>query len=216
MAEQQTQSPAETRKRLLDIAAEVFAEKGFANTTVREICHKAGANIAAVNYHFGDKQKLYAAVFKDLHPSTAPWFDPEKLSKLTAEARLREFIRQFMKHIFDPGRPSCHGRLMAREMNEPSGMLEEFVESEVRPKITALQEIIHDLAGDLPPRAIAKCAMSVIGQMLHYHHARPVIKRISPIYADLDQHVEELVDQIARFSIGGIRAVADRYQKGSP
>jgi len=216
MSELESGTSLETRRRLLDAASEIFADKGFANTTVREICHRAGANIAAVNYHFGDKQKLYAAVFKDLHPTTAPWFDPQKLANLTAETRLREFIRQFMKHIFDPGRPSCHGRLMAREMNDPTGMLEEFVESEVRPRINVLQEIIHDLAGELPPRAIAKCAMSVIGQMLHYHHARPVIKRISPIYADLDQHVEELVDQIARFSIGGIRAVADSYQKGSP
>ena len=79
-----------------------------------------------------------------------------------------------------------------------------------------LQEIIHDLAGELPPRAIAKCCMSVVGQMLHYHHRTAGHQADQPIYADLDQHVEELVDQITRFSIGGIRAIADRYHKGSP
>jgi AcrR family transcriptional regulator len=206
----------ETRRRLLDAAAEVFADKGFANATVREICRKAGANIAAVNYHFGDKEKLYAAVFADSHPSPGISPDPAELAGLAPEDRLRAFVRGFLKHLLDPGRPSCHGRLMAREMSEPTGVFEAFLETDVRPRLAVLQGIIRDLAGELPPRAIAKCSMSVVGQMLHYHHARPVIKRISPIYADLDQHVEELVDQITRFSIGGIRAIADRYQRGSP
>jgi TetR/AcrR family transcriptional regulator, regulator of cefoperazone and chloramphenicol sensitivity len=208
-----TGSSAETRQRLLDAAAEVFASKGFANTTVREICRKAGANIAAVNYHFGDKQKLYAAVFADSHPKAGNSFSPEEFAGLEGEQRLREFIRRFMKHLLDPGRASCHGQLIAREMAEPTGMLDEFIETEVRPRVTLLQSIIRDLAAELPPRAIAKCSMSVVGQMLHYHHSRPVIKRISPIYADLDQHIEELVDQITRFSLGGIRAIADRYRK---
>ena len=215
MTELETPTSPETRRRLLDAAAEVFAEKGFANATVREICRKAEANIAAVNYHFGDKEKLYAAVFADSHPTPDLSFDPAEFAGLSPEDRLRAFVRSFMKHLLDPGRPSCHGRLMAREMNEPTGIFDAFVENEVRPRLNILQEIIRDLAGDLPPRAIAKCSMSIIGQMLHYHHARPDIKRISPIYADLDQHVEELVDQITRFSLGGIRAIADRYQKGS-
>jgi TetR/AcrR family transcriptional regulator, regulator of cefoperazone and chloramphenicol sensitivity len=211
----ETHSHAETRRRLLDAAAKVFVEKGYANGTVREICQKAKANVAAVNYHFGDKRKLYAAVFADSMrpPEILP--TSRELAGLPAEERLRIYIRGFLKHLLDRGEESLHGRLMAREMSEPTGVLDEFVENEVRPRVAVLQDIIHDLAGDLPPRAIAKCAMSVMGQMLHYHHARPVIKRISPIYSDLETHVEELVDQITRFSLGGIRAIAARYQKGS-
>ncbi len=208
-----TDNSLETRRRLLDSAGEVFAEKGFINSTVREICKKAGANIAAVNYHFGDKQKLYLAVFADcrLHADRGPAPSP----KLSPEQRLREFIRQFLRHLLDPGRPSWFTRLLAREMTEPSGALDSFVEEHVRPNQTVLQDIVHDLLGELPPRVIAKCAVSVVGQMLHYHFARPVLKRLSPIYADLDQHVEELADHITRFSLGGIREIAARYQRPS-
>jgi TetR/AcrR family transcriptional regulator, regulator of cefoperazone and chloramphenicol sensitivity len=204
----------QTRRRLLDAAGEVFADKGFASATVREICRKAGANIAAVNYHFGDKQKLYAAVFADTHPKEIA-FSPADFEGLSPENQLREFIRQFLRHLLDPGRPSCHGRLIAREMTVPTGVLETFVETEVRPRVAALHGIISGLVGELPPRVIAKCSLSVVGQMLHYHTGRPIIKRISPIYADLDQHVEEVADHITRFCLGGIRAIADRYQRGS-
>src|SRR5215831_1144132 len=56
---------ADTRERLLEAAGQVFSEKGFRDATVREIVRRAGgANIAAVNYHFRDKEGLYAAVLE--------------------------------------------------------------------------------------------------------------------------------------------------------
>ena len=52
----------ETRQRLLHVAERLFAERGFRYVTVREICRAAGANVAAVNYHFGDKLGLYREI----------------------------------------------------------------------------------------------------------------------------------------------------------
>jgi AcrR family transcriptional regulator len=205
----------ETRRRLLDVAGEVFALKGFADATIREICAKAQANIAAVNYHFGDKQKLYAAVFAYLQSQADEASGPPDAGG-TAEDRLRGFIRQFLKHLLDPGRPSWCGRLMAREMSQPTGVFQSFVQDHIRPQEAILQAIIREIVGELPPRIIAKCSVSVVGQMMHYHFARPVLKGISPIYADLDQHIEELADHVTRFSLGGLRAIADRYRDGLP
>ena len=51
----------ETRTRLMEAAIEIFAEQGYRSARVRDICEKGRANIAAVNYHFGDKQRLYEA-----------------------------------------------------------------------------------------------------------------------------------------------------------
>jgi TetR/AcrR family transcriptional regulator, regulator of cefoperazone and chloramphenicol sensitivity len=205
--------PDETRQRLLDAAGEVFADRGFDQATVREICRKAGANIAAVNYHFGNKQKLYAAVFDYSQKWARQWIDLPSPADASAEDRLRDFIRQFLRRLLDPGRPSWHDRLMAREMTEPTHALRTLVDSEIRPRLLSLQQIVLDLAGEIPPRAAAKCAASVVGQMLHYHFARPVLKLVSPIYADLDQHIEELADHVTRFSLAGIAATSERYRK---
>src|SRR5438876_8303115 len=112
--------PADTRERLLEAAAHVFAERGYRVATVRDIVTRAGANIAAVNYHFRDKEGLYAAVLKhtakvafERHPpygGLSPDAPPEE--------QLRAFVHAFLRRLFDP--EAVYGRLMAREMVEPT------------------------------------------------------------------------------------------------
>ena len=58
-----------TRRRLLEAAEVIFAEKGFKHANVREICQQAGANVAAVNYHFGGKEQLYIETVRHAYQS---------------------------------------------------------------------------------------------------------------------------------------------------
>ena len=110
-------APVETRERVLEAAADVFAEKGFRDATVREIVARAEVNLAAVNYHFRDKERLYAEVLERemravhaKHPIDDAGAPPEK--------RLRAFVAGFLHRVIDRG--SRVGRLMAREMIEPT------------------------------------------------------------------------------------------------
>src|SRR5215469_2609067 len=95
----------ETRQRLLDAAGEVFAKHGFRNATIREICEKAKANVAAVHYHFGDKEEIYAAVFDYARNCAVARLDhlPPDVSP---EERLRIFVRAVLSRFFDEGRPA--------------------------------------------------------------------------------------------------------------
>src|ERR1700722_15859102 len=84
----------ETRRQLLEAAGEVFAESGFRDATVREICKRAGANVAAVNYHFGDKERLYVEVLRYSHGKALEKYPP--LLGVAADAPPEKKLRAFV------------------------------------------------------------------------------------------------------------------------
>ncbi|MEZ0264937.1 MAG: TetR/AcrR family transcriptional regulator, partial [Phycisphaerae bacterium] len=95
-----------TRDRLVEAAGEVFAELGFRAATIRDISTRAGANVAAVNYHFGDKQALYTAVLRYAHGCAIEKYPPDMgLPPTAAPAkRLEAFVRSFLLRLLDTGR----------------------------------------------------------------------------------------------------------------
>lgn len=207
---------AATREHLLAAAAEVFAEVGFHAATVREICQRAGANIAAVNYHFGDKEQLYRAVLKETHCSAMDKYPADfgLAPDATPEERLRAFVYSFLMRIFSEGPSARHGKLMAREMIEPTGALDEIVRENIRPMAERLMSIVGDLLGhkvDQETRHL--CALSVVSQILHYHHCRPVMMRMSPEMKFDAAAIEKLTDHITRFSLAGIKEMAGKRTK---
>lgn len=200
---------SQTRARLLDAAGEVFAEHGFRSATIRDICRRARANIAAVNYHFGDKRRLYTAVFRYAYDCALEKYPPDlNLSPACApEDRLRAFIRAFLCRIFDEGRPAWHGRLMAREMAEPTGALDDLVEQSIRPQFELLQSIARELLGRRAGRPLVRsCAFSVVGQCLYYWHGQQVIRRLFPEQRFGPSDVAQIADHIASFSLAALRS----------
>lgn len=202
-----------TRERLLDAAGEVFAERGFEQATIREICRRAGANIAGVSYHFGDKRALYIEVIAYAH-RCADEYDPAREARDASTKpadRLRHFIETFMQRIGHKGRPAWHARLMAREMASPGAALDHVVRSGVRPKFEALQAILRALNPKLSERRVELCACSIVGQCLIYHHARPVLSRLFPNLRLDAREIGQIADHITRFSLD---AVANAHLRG--
>src|SRR5262245_47439374 len=115
---------SEIRQRLLDAAGEVFAKHGFRDATIREICQKANANIAAVHYHFGDKEELYAAVFSHARNCAVAHFDEVVPRAARPEEQLRVLVRAVLMRFFDEGRPAWLGKLVAQEMIDPTHALD--------------------------------------------------------------------------------------------
>jgi TetR/AcrR family transcriptional regulator, regulator of cefoperazone and chloramphenicol sensitivity len=204
---------AETRRQLLEAAGEVFAEAGFRNATVREICGRAGANIAAVNYHFGDKETLYIEV---LRYSQQKAFEKYPLllnvgPDAPAEDKLRAFVHSLLLRIFAKGPAAWHGKLMSREMIEPTPALDSLVEERIRPMADQLWKIVAGiLKCPAHDKRVRQAGFSVVSQCLFYHHCRPVIARLFPDQPRLDASgITELADHIVRFSLAGMKNMSE-------
>jgi len=206
-ADQDNQS---TRERLLMTAGEVFSELGFHHATIREICGRAGSNVAAVNYHFGDKERLYAAVleYADRCTNEEHPIDVGFGAGLTPEQRLHELVRRLLGRIFGAGRTGWYARLMARELVDPSEALEPVVERSYRPQLQQLVAIVQDLMGDDTSEEEARiCAFSVVGQCVFFHLARTIIGRLDPQLRFGPEDIDRLADHVTRFSIAATKNV---------
>ncbi len=200
---------ADTRYRLIDAAATLFADRGFQNVTVREICKASNANVAAVNYHFGDKAGLYRAV---VTLAIEVMQETNELSQragegLSPEEQLRGFVRVYVSRLTGEGPNAWIHRLMAREMEHPTDVLEQVMQQVFKPRIEYLCGVLGATM-QLPPAdpRVMRCVTSLQVQCLVA--ARPVPKPIARSLGaglhDLDAMITHIVD----FSLGGMRAIA--------
>lgn len=203
-----------TRDRLIEVAGEAFAQVGFREARIRDICARAGANIAAVNYHFGGKEGLYRAVLEQAQCHEGARELLESLAGLEPEAQLRGFIRGFLARMFDEGRPAWLGKLMAREMVEPTEALDRIVERTIRPEWDLLVEVVARLAGPGVDReTIELSAASVMGQCVLYRNCAPIIERLFPD-GEPTASIERTAAHIADFSLAALATLRQSSRGG--
>ncbi len=196
----------DTRQRLIEAAGPIFAEKGYEAASVRDICQQASANIAAVNYHFGDKKSLYVAAVRHAQ-SCADSENPDIVwpPDMPSAVRLREYIRTMLELKLDANKPAWHLGIMLREMAHPTEACAAVVEDYVRPMANGLRQILTDLLGeDFPPERVNLIGFSIVGQVLFYYVHQPIIRLLigDTDYAKLN--VLKLADHITDFSLAGM------------
>ncbi len=204
-----------TEQRLLEAAGEIFAECGYQSATTRHICERAGANIAAINYHFGDKEGLYMAVLRSVPKAYADKYPADfgLTAGATAEQKLLAYLRSLLHRVFDEGRPGWHTKLISREMIEPTRALDSLVEEAARPVHEELASIVRELLGpEATEEAIRLCTLSIISQCVYYHHARAVIRRLYPEQKYGVEDIDRLAEHIARFSLAALKEFSKATQ----
>jgi AcrR family transcriptional regulator len=197
----------DTRERLINAAGEVFAEKGFDQATVREICARANANIAAINYHFGDKERLYAESVKRAHCEHGQADTSEWPAHLTPEEQLHFFIRKMMEDMLDRESPSWHIELTMREMSRPTTASGELVREYIGPKFELLHSILRQLLpANMPVEQVRLHGFSIVGQCLLYRFHRPIGRLLigEQAFQNLFD-VDLLARHITEFSLRGLR-----------
>jgi len=216
MAEAESRTASEqTRMRLLDAAREVFAEHSFQGATVREICRRAEANVAAVNYHFGSKDGLLAEAL-----NFAPLAALQSANVSAAACprmRLRLFLLDFMLMLLDEKAPSSQCRIMARELADPTPALDKIVREAIAPLHAFLGKLVREIVGKkVPESELRRCVHSIVGQCLFYRHSHPVLQRLYPKLRYDRKEIEAIGEHIAEFTLAGIDHLEKKAQPELP
>ncbi|HTU25718.1 MAG TPA: CerR family C-terminal domain-containing protein [Pirellulales bacterium] len=167
-----------TKARILEAAGNVFAQKGFEAGTVREICQLADVNLAAVNYHFGDKRRLYLAAVSHAYSSRQEELAMAEWPPGTApEDRLRGWVGAMMERLLGEDRQPWHMQLMMREVASPDVACEALVKEYIRPHFEYLAAILKELVpGEVSEERLALLVFSVVGQGLFYRFSQPIMR----------------------------------------
>lgn len=197
-----------TRARLLDAACDVFAEKGYRGARLVDICRRAGANIAAVNYHFGDKASLYVEAWKyafrkDLEEG------PLVAELLPPRERFAHLIRHLLLNFVKKSRHGQFTRLYFQELANPTGFIQDALQQLLEPRRRLLLKLLSELTAlPMDDERLLFIELSIINQCravftvrredLEYLLGRPFSNEL----------IDRLADHIIRFSLGGLKAVA--------
>jgi TetR/AcrR family transcriptional regulator, regulator of cefoperazone and chloramphenicol sensitivity len=209
-----TRDVAATRGRLLDAAKDLFAERGFEDVTVRDICRAADVNLALVNYHFGDKFGLYFEVVNEAIASIRA-FNEQAMNApdgASAEDRLRHFIRALLQRFFTFKADAMWvHKLLQHELGRPTSAATRIMQEAMAPRLRYLAAVVTELLGctKKDPR-VMQCVASVHGLCLVY--SRMVLQdRFKMLMPDLvpegPMDIESAVAHVEAFSLAGIRAM---------
>lgn len=198
------------KERIIKAAQEIFADKGFKSTTIREICKEADVSLALVNYHFRNKQSLYEQIIT--YSTEKAFFanPPEKyLSEdMTPEEKLRNFIRMLMHILFGEnglGSSPSSVKLLARELTSPTPVMEKIYADHLSKMIGLMREIVGELISGVDLTDSVRFASSIAGQCLHPLLAREILAHSGFSMDSSSESIERHAEHIYRFSLYGIK-----------
>ena len=208
-------SPATgVRDRLLEAAEQLFAERGFDGTSIRDLAAAAGCNIASVNYYFGGKEKLYVEIWRHrlhlLRETRIASIDKvlsESEDRPVLEDLLRSFAYAFIGPLVDESGGPRFMKLMAREMLNPHLPASMFVEDVIKPTLSAMRDALAKACPELPESKIPLVVFSLVGQLLHTVRLKTMLHSMDD--EELPKfEPAEIIDHIVTFTAAGIRAYA--------
>jgi AcrR family transcriptional regulator len=198
-----------TRDRLLTAACKIFAEKGFQEATIAEICAQAKTNIASVNYHFRDKETLYLESWRFAFNRELILYPPDGglVADATPEQKLASRIKSLIHRLADDN--SYSFMIIHKEMAQPTRLLADILEKEINPQRLQMLSLLKECLGQsATEKQIQYCHTSIMGQCfqllrLKHMQSAPLILRHSQDLNDIKAYAEHVV----QFSLAGIQSI---------
>lgn len=194
-----------TRAHIFDVAGQLFAEKGYANTTSKEICERAKTNIAAINYHFGSRDQLYLSLLEKAHDHYVgdTYFSKMEQEQITSREKLGKVIDDMVeKALADEG---WYTRVLARELLDPTSALNKQIYQSAMKKMGVLLDILSDITGiPTTDNRLLQCVLHVMAPCAILLLTKREIKTpLSPLFS---YPSENLSGQMKKFIFAGIDA----------
>lgn len=205
----------DTRSRILQAASEVFVEKGFRKTTVRDICAAADANVAAINYHFGDKKRLYGQVLEMWMHEFVEAGEPTRgiTPESTPKERLRAYVRSELRNLCTFDDPNDIRRKRTRQLlkvitaDEPEDKVFECHECQMN---ELLVPIVTEFVGPMDEAMLEKARVAATSVLTHYF-IESVYDRTTGFKSV--EELEEMTDFLTAFIVGGLTALKEKYNE---
>ena len=202
-----------TVERILDTAEVLFAQKGFAETSLRAITSKAGVNLAAVNYHFGSKEALIQAIFERFLAPFCAELD-EDLDGLTEtgepvdlERLLRVMSRRALTaHGSAPQRLALFFRLSGLAYTQAQGHLRRFIRERYGDIFNRFLALLASAAPDVPPMELFWRVHFGLGATVFAMSSMDSLRAICKSDFDQDLSAADVTQRLLPFIVGGIRA----------
>ena len=207
-----------TRQRLLTAAEEMFAQKGFDGTAIRDITTKARRNLASINYFFGDKRELYEELFRlRLREMCEGRLNAIKTvmsdkTKPTLENLFHAYSVDFLKPFSDPQQSQRFLQLLFREMAEQRLPKNMFLDELAAPTLTAMEEAIAVICPNINKHDALMCTLSLTGQLVHITQVKVLFEGAQG-HSITSINIDEAIDHIVKFSVAGIMAYAKGDKK---
>ncbi len=202
----ETENTIDARQRLLSAATQIFADKGYALASTREICRIAGVNAAAIHYYFGDKASLYREVFRipELMVQLPPEMDDPRLPTLKA---MEAWYSHMMSFAVSRDQATRLRLLFLREQVQPSGVLEQG-------RADILNPYHHMLVRFLTPRLgrtsadveTHHLAFSLIGIAMVLFVEQEAVTELAPGLLDSQAQIKGTVQRLAHHATAIIEA----------
>ncbi|NMG43170.1 TetR family transcriptional regulator [Aromatoleum toluvorans] len=207
------QPAPETRDRILDAAEALFVEHGFEATSMRMITGQAGANIAAVNYHFGTKDALIQEVFRrrltELNRRRLAALDRLEAEAGGAPLKPSRIVQAFFGTALEMAADTTNGghtfmRLLGRTYTEPNGFVRQFLAEEYAEAVERFLAALYRALPDVPRDEILWRFHFMMGAMSYAIAGTDALQLFAGQFDDADP--ERLMPRLMSFLLGGLRA----------
>ena len=199
-----------TRERILKAAERLFAERGYAATSIRAIVARAHVNQAAINYHFDGKEGLYRDVLRvafqgltELQVAHAG-----EAGAMSREEALGAFIRRQLRPLLARDEASRHMRIFNWESVHPTPIFRKLITEEAAPFMSVTTDLVRRFMPGADHRTLVIAALWLLGQCSIFVRNRERLADPPLSLAYDEEEVDWLADLVSRWAIAGLGAIA--------